>query len=142
MKTGIKMVQDGYSVVNVDAVKNAITGKVYMYARPKNSNVQDVVLNTLTLSNTQVQEGVFNCNIHCPNKKDVVIGGKTDNTQPDIAALDAISQIVTDLLNIYIGNDFRLRAQNTGVLLRDVDGTWYVNIRVYYSSFQNHYINN
>lgn len=141
MKTGIQMVRDGYGIVNIDAVKNLITGKVYLFARPKNSEVQDIVLNTLALTNEQVQNGVFNCNVHCPNKSNVVINDETDTTQPDIAALDEISAFVTNILNDYVGYDFRLSAQNTGIPIRDVDNTWYVNIRVNYSSFQNHYTN-
>lgn len=141
MKTGIQMIRDGYAIVNVPAVKNIISGAVYLGERPQNSVKQDVVFNTLALTNEQLQQGVFNVNIHCPNKANVVIDGETDNTQPDIEAFTEITLVVANILNDYVGFDFKLYAQNTGLLLRDTDGTWYVNIRVNYNSFQNHYSN-
>jgi hypothetical protein len=141
MKTGLDMVKDGFTLLNVDVVNNAITGKVYMFIRPKNSLLQDVVLNTLAITNDQLQQGVFNVNIHCPNLTGVVIEGVTDNTQPDITSLTNITNIILSIVADYVGADFKIWAQNTGLLIRDVDGTWYVNVRVNYLAFQQNFIN-
>lgn len=142
MKTGIDLAQDILSLVDVDEITSIITGNVYLFERPQNSVLQDIVIGTLVLTNDQMQQGLGNVNCHCPNLKGVTINGAVDATLPDVVALNLISGRVTNLLNNYHGKTFFLSAQNTGVPLRDdINGTWYVNIRVNYNSFQDNYTN-
>lgn len=135
------MVKDGFSLLNVDAINNIISGDVYMFERPKNSAVQDIVLNTLALTGVQLQAGVFNVNIHSPNVKGVVIAGETDNTLPDIAFFDAACTAVVEILKDYNGFDYYLSVDTPGIPIRDTDGTWFVNIRVAYYAVQTNYTN-
>ncbi len=142
MKSGIEMAQDIYSLLDVSSVNDIITGSNYLFERPQNSSLQDIVTSTLALTNEQMQKGVVNVNIHCPNLSGLVINGKTDNTQPDIASLKLISKAVLTILNCYYGIDFRCFAQTTGIPVRDnSNGSWFANIRVDYYSFQNNYTN-
>lgn len=142
MKTGIEMVQDGYQLLNVDAVLSLISGKIYLFERPQNSDKQDIVLNTLALTNDQLQQGVFNVNYHCPNIKGLVIAGETDNTQPDIVSMLQVVKVILSILNQYQGFDYRLSAQTSGLPIKDNgDGSWYINTRVNYSAFQQNYSN-
>lgn len=141
MKTGVEMVRDGFTLININAVQSLITGGIYLFERPQNSDKIDVVLNTLALTTAQLQNGIFNVNIHCPNLKDVVINGVTDNTQPDVYSMASIGKVVTELLKDYNGTDFKLDVQTPGLPIRDSDSTWYLNIRVNYYSFQQSYSN-
>jgi hypothetical protein len=141
MKMGIEMVKDGFTLLNVTDITSIISGSVYMFERPKNSVKQDIVLNTLALTNDQLQQGVFNVNIHSPNVKGVVIAGETDNTLPDTQFLLDTGKKVAALLYDYAGPDFSLSVQTPGLPLRDTDGTWYLNIRVNYYAFQTNYTN-
>lgn len=140
MKTGLQMVKDGYELINVDAINALITGKVYMFQRPQNSSLQDIVLNTLIITNDQLQNGVFNVNIHCPNLK-LTINGESDVTQPDIAKLTEVASAIVQIVADYNGFDFYLSCLSPGIMLRDVDDNWYTNIRVNYSAFQQNYTN-
>lgn len=141
MKTGIEMATDGFTLINVDAVNSLITGACYLFERPQNSDKIDVVVNTLALTAVQLQNGVFNVNIHCPNLKNVVINNVTDNTQPDVEAMATIGKAVTEILKDYNGFDFKLDMLSPGLPIRDVDGNWYLNIRVNYYAFQQSYSN-
>lgn len=141
MKTGIEMATDGFTLINVDVVNSLITGACYLLERPQNSDKIDVVVNTLALTAAQLQNGVFNVNIHCPNLKGVVIGGENDDTQPDVVSMTSIGKVVTEILKDYNGFDFKLDVQTPGMPIRDTDGNWYVNIRVNYYSFQQNYTN-
>lgn len=141
MKTGIGMLQDGFSLINVSNILTSITGRIYLGERPQNSTLQDIVLNTLALTNEQLQQGVFNVNVHCPNLS-VTIGDKTDNTLPDTAKLLEVGKKIISILNDYIGFDFRLSVATPGNMIRDdKDGSWYLNIRVNYYAFQQSYSN-
>lgn len=135
------MIMDVYGLLNVDAVKNIITGNLYPLERPQNSLDQDIAINALPITNDQQQKGVVNVNIHCQNLLNVVFKGKADNTQPDLQTLNAISKVVLSILNSVNASDFRLQAATGGQLFRDQDGTWYMNIRVNYYSIQPNYIN-
>lgn len=141
MKTGVQMVQDAYTVINVPAFTDFLSGDIYLFERPANSDKIDAVLNTLVLPNEQLQRGVFNFNIHLPNEKNVVINGKSDNSIPDVGALIQLTNIAAPLFADYVGYDFRCSLQNTGLPTRDVDNNWYVNFRVDYTAFQNNYRN-
>lgn len=139
MKTGLNMVQDVFNLLNVPAINDIITGAGYMFERPKNSMKQDYVVNSLALTNAQVQNGVVNINIHCPNLEDVVIDGIPDETMPDIEAFNTITNAIMPIIQDVNGFDFHIAPLNSGILIRDNDGTFYINIRVEYKAFQNNY---
>lgn len=141
MKTGIQMVKEGRTLINVNDVTTLLTGNIYLFERPKNSTKIDIVVNSIVLTNEQLQQGVFNYNIHAPNKADVVVDDVQDNSQPDVETLEAVTNAVMAIVADYVGEDFRISAQTTGLPIRDVDNTWYVNIRANYSTFQPNYSN-
>jgi hypothetical protein len=141
MKNGLEMIDDAYQILNVPEVVSIITGNLYQLVRPKNSILEDIVINGLPITNTQLQQGVFNVNIHVPNLTDVKIGGNPDETQPDLVRLKAISEIVVEKLADVVGYDYRFSAQNGGYPIRDTDLTWYMNIRVDYYAAQMNFNN-
>lgn len=140
MKTAIQMAQDVYRLINVDLIKNIITGRINLFERPKNSNNQDVVVGTLALTSDQLQVGVVNVNLHFPNLN-VTIDGSVDDTQPDIGNMIAVGNVIISLLKDVNGYDFKLGVSFPGIPIRDVDGTWFLNIRINYSSFQQNFTN-
>lgn len=141
MKTGLDMVNDAFGILNVPDITTVITGNLYKLARPKNSKVEDIVINALPLTAEQLQKGVFNVNIHVPNLKNVVIGGVTDETQPDVTRLGQIGKIVVEKLRDVVGNDFHFNADNSGYPIKDEDDTWYLNVRVSYYAVQTNFTN-
>lgn len=98
--------------------------------RPKDSLREDIVVGVLTMSAEQVQEGVFNVNIHVPNLK-----LKNDSTQPDIERFKVITAAVVAALGNFYGFDYNFDVSTTGIPYRD--GTdWFVNVRVIYTSLR------
>lgn len=47
-------------------VQNSISGKIYKDKRPSGSTKEDIVINSLTMTNDYMQNGVFNVNIYVP----------------------------------------------------------------------------
>lgn len=141
MKTGLDMVSDAFSILNVTDVTTIITGNLYKLARPKNSQLEDIVINALPITGEQLQKGVFNVNVHVPNLSNIVIAGASDNRQPDVTRLGEISKIVVEKLRDVVGTDFHFSAQTGGLPIQDDDYTWYMNIRVTYYSVQENFTN-
>lgn len=141
MKSGLDMVQDIFNILNVDEITTVITGNLYMYERPKNSELEDIVVNSLPITGNQFQKGVANVNIHVPNLKGLKIKGKLDDTQPDIERLSGITKIVLPKIADVIGYDYQFSASLPGQPIRDTDLSWYVNIRVEYYSVQTNFTN-
>ncbi len=140
MKTGLDMVQEMFNYLNVPDITSVITGELYMLVRPQNSNVEDIVINALALTGSQLQQGVINVNIHVPNLS-VKINGKPDQTQPDLDRLQKIAKLVVEKLKDYNGDDHRFSAQTGGIPYKDEDNTHFFNIRVNYYAFQNNFVN-
>lgn len=140
MKTAIQMVQDVHSVINVTQVTSIISGSIYLYERPKNSDKLDVVINSLLLTADQIQAGVVNVNTHAPNLKGS-INGNVDTTMPDIAKMIEIGNVLANLLADVNGFDFKLSVSFPGLPIKDVDGSWFLNIRVNYISIQQKFTN-
>lgn len=101
-----------------------ISGNIYWLYRPKDSLLEDIVINTVAFSAEPLQEGVFNINVHVPNVK-----LQSDNTQPDFNRFDEICKALIPLVdNVYINNsNFKVESPGNPV----PDGkTWFCNIRI------------
>lgn len=141
MKSALDMIKDVFDQLNVDSVRSIISGNIYMLERPQNSILNDIAINSLPITNDQQQKGIVNVNIHCQNLQNVVIGGKVDNTIPDITNLNRTSKAVLAILNSINATDFRLQASTSGQPIKDNDNSFYINIRVNYYSIQPNYVN-
>ncbi|AFR35966.1 hypothetical protein [Riemerella anatipestifer] len=87
-------------------VNEFINGQIYKYNRPVNSNKEDIVINSLTMTNQMLQNGVFNINCYVP-KKSVTVGGITQ-LHKDNKRLKEIADKVYAILNDVWENDYNL----------------------------------
>lgn len=79
------------------AITSAITGGVYNGERPLNSLKEDVVVNTITLSqDSDPQIGTSNVNIHVPDKVVTIAG--VQQTIENKARLKTLSVAVLDTI--------------------------------------------
>lgn len=79
------------------AIKAAITGGIYVRVRPSNSVKEDIVVNTIDLTqDSEPQIGTSNINIHVADK--IVTVGGSQQTVPDTARLKLISGLVFDAI--------------------------------------------
>ncbi|SDE15410.1 hypothetical protein [Riemerella columbipharyngis] len=80
-------------------VNEFINGRIYKDNRPTDGNKEDIVINSLTMDNGLLQNGVFNINCYVP-KKSVTIGGITqyhkDNRRLKEIA-EKVYQVISDV---------------------------------------------
>jgi hypothetical protein len=109
-------------------------GDLYKYRRPLNSEMEDVVINSLPFDREALLQGTININIHVPNLK-VEINGIVDDSQPDLARLEALTDLALDLLKDVWSHDgqhyFNALQEN---LVQDSNSSCYMNIRVDFRS--------
>ncbi|HRQ17704.1 MAG TPA: hypothetical protein PL085_11550 [Agriterribacter sp.] len=127
MKSGIDIVDDMYTLLNVTEVTSVITGKVYKGTRPDSSDKEDICINALAVTGRQMQTGIINVNIHAQNLK-LMIGGMADNTKPNNKRLNQIFHIVEPILK-----DAMIYSTGTEIqmvnMIEEKD-SHYLNIRV------------
>ena len=67
MKTTMEVIDIVFDVLKNSSVKDSITGKIYKISRSANSNYEDIVINTLPINNSQLQECIANVNVFVPD---------------------------------------------------------------------------
>lgn len=103
-------------------------GDLCLYARPTNSRLEDVVINTLPIVEGEVwDECYLNVNIYVP---DMDIKG--DSSQPDLNRLSILARFAKDSLEItHYAGDYTFSTKNQpGNLFKDIDKQHYMNFRV------------
>lgn len=139
MKSGIEMVMDVAELLNVEAITSQINGSIWQHQRPANSARTDIVVNSLALTNQQLQQGVVNVNVHVPNKS-LTIRGVQDSTMPDLATMKRLEGLIYPLLDARWLEDFHTDIDEPGQPFQE-GNNWYLNIRVNYYSIQENYQN-
>lgn len=127
MKTSLDTVDIIYQALSGSSVKTAITGRIAKYQRLLNSVKEDIVINSLPITNGQIQNAVVNVNIHVPNKK-VGADGVQDSSQPDSARLKELSNQVINVLDNSWGAGYNYSIQQQNIIQDNND--YYSNIRV------------
>ena len=115
-----------YNILNVSELTSLIDGSIYREKKPINSELQDIVINTLFLKSgykTDIQNGQSNINIYC----------KSINSLPDLSNLNTISEKVIELLdnNTQRSNSFFYEILDTN-LFQDLQQNtmFYINIKL------------
>jgi hypothetical protein len=93
MRTTFDVADMIYNILNAAAVNNAIDGMIYKGKKPVNSEKQDIVINTLPISNDDTQR--ITVIINCYSKNFEATG-----TQ-DIATMKIIAEAVITELESY-----------------------------------------
>ena len=94
MITQLDIFDKFFEILNVTSLTNIIDGGIYKLKKPQNSELQDIVINSLPLKSDHfvgIQNGTININCYCKNI----------NGQPDTLTLKAISDQVLLLLEAY-----------------------------------------
>jgi hypothetical protein len=134
MKDVFDMVTDVRSLVNVSAITSLINGKVFPSIRPDGrSAIADIVVNGLSITNTQQQIGSGNVNGYVPK---VEVDGVMVPDQTKLSELG--KAIATNIDNAY-RNTFRVFVDGGAEPMRDTDGSYFVNVPFKYYSIQDNY---
>lgn len=139
MKDVFDMVTDIRSLINIPAITGLINGKVWPTERPAGRAETDFVVNGLAITNTPDQIGYGNVNIHVASLTETA-NGRT-YSMPDQAKLSALAKAVTPYLDAQFKYSFRTEIEEGARIVQDTDGSWFVNIKVKYYSYNKNYQN-
>ena len=108
-------------------INNVISGKIYKDKRPADSQKEDIVINSLTMTNHFLQNGVFNVNYYVP-----MIEIKANNgivqKQKNAKRLKEISDAVYSALSEVWEEEFNLEVVNHQEF--EEDNCNYYNFRI------------
>jgi hypothetical protein len=129
MKTTLDLVDVVYGVLKVSSLKGSISGKVYEYQRPVNSNVEDVVINSLPITNQQLQQAIVNVNVFVPNLA-VEETGDISRQVPDVTRLKTLAGLAVQELTDGISGDYTWDVQQQTLIQEEESGQHFINIRI------------
>lgn len=121
--SGLDIATSLYRLLNVTSVSSLLDGGIYKFNRPINSRKRDIVISIPEYVSGQFNKGFVDINIHVPN-----LELQSDQTNPDLAIMKSIVDMVTPLISTIPG--YSLSVSIPGIPVRDSDGQWYCNIRI------------
>lgn len=120
-----------YQLIASSNLKQAISGDVYKFQRPVNSDKEDVVVNAITVDSEMVQSGVANVNIHVPS---IQTG---DGAMPNTARLETLEAAAVNLLEYGFGSIHTFYLLSSNVIKEPTVNEWFVNLRVQFKFHTN-----
>jgi hypothetical protein len=120
-----------YQLTAGSILKQAISGDVYKFQRPVNSDKEDVVVNPITIDNEMVQSGVANVNIHVPSIT------TADGVMPNTARLEELEAIGVNLFEYGTGDIYTFYFLSSNTIKEPAKDEWFVNIKVQFKFHTN-----
>lgn len=117
-----------YELLNVDAVKTKITGKIYKNKRPTESSKEDIVINSILMDNSFLQDGTFNVNCYVPHLSVSIEG--TTQFMPNENRLSEIAKIVQPLIDNIYREKFNLTIERHETVELETEKSSYLNFRI------------
>lgn len=118
-----------YGILNVTQVTSVISGKVYAGDRPDNSELEDITINTIDLTQEfEPQLGTSNVNVHVADLT-ATIGGKQQRKE-DRSRLKAISTMVLSALRSAKVEGLSLTISGQTTIREAEINQHYVNLRI------------
>jgi len=114
----MKTINDAIDVVwkQVNAcLTGSISGGVYKIARPFDSKLEDVVINSLPINGDSIQSCVLYINCYVPNPT-LKIKGKSDNSLPDYTRLKSLTATIISQVDSISGPGTFQFVENQAVL--------------------------
>lgn len=121
-----------YRILNIDSIVDNISGDVYVSQRPDNSELEDISINTIALTQSySPQIADSNVNIHVPDIKIKV--GSTPQYKPNNLRMKEIAAIVLSELRNSNVEGAKLQIGSQTVIQETEIHQHYVNIRISWS---------
>lgn len=117
-------------------LSGTITGGVFKYSRPFNSQLEDVVINSLPINEGSIQNCILNINCFVQNIPAKINGVQNDNI-PNSRRLSTIAAFVVSELAEISGDDFYFFVSSQAMLQNEGANEHYINIRLDFK-FLNH----
>lgn len=132
MKSNLTAVDILFSHIKGTPLASAITGSILKNRRIANSLKEDVVINSLAITNDQLQRGVLNVNIHVPNNSIPDGTGGFDNSYPNSDRLNYLTSLAVPLLKDVWGTDYNFDIEQIHLITEEVSS--FNNIRVTFNA--------
>lgn len=137
MENSVSILEKFYTILNVASLTDVITGEVFMSDKPKDREVEDVVINVLSNPDVRITErasarlslvdGYVNVNIFCK---------ATKSDTPDTLRFKTLTPIVVGLIDEQYKEGIYLSVESDNIF-RDTGNSnmFYNNLRI---NFQIH----
>jgi len=135
MKTSLDQDTEIYKLLNVPAITSVITGGIYKGRRPADSELDDIVINTITTGDGTRQFGVSNVNIYVKDIQATIAGRQ--QFLMNTSRLITLTNLVKPLLEETDGDDFALWIESTRPAAEPEINQHFINIRIEFQ-FINH----
>ncbi|GAB3973834.1 hypothetical protein GCM10028806_28530 [Spirosoma terrae] len=134
MKTTFDQVNILYSRLSGSNLKTAITGSIYKLVRLTDSKLEDVVVNSLPVTNDQIQRGTANVNIYVPDITYKPQNGKAQLV-PNAERLYELAAIATQVVNEHSTPDYTFWLVNQSLIPEPETNQHYINLRIDFRFF-------
>jgi hypothetical protein len=128
MTTTSQIIDILFAKLKSSALASSITGGIYKLRRPADSKKEDVVINCLPASNTQLQKVIANVNIHVPDLN-ITLNSQPD-TAPHMIRLEALGIMASDILADNWTDSLNYDVQQEVIIEDREAGDHYINIRI------------
>ncbi|KPE51264.1 hypothetical protein [Chryseobacterium indologenes] len=109
-------------------IRSVITGNIYKDKRPSGSKKEDIVINSIAMDNSFLQDGVFNVNCYVPMLS-VSINGITQY-MPDTSRMAIIAKAVYKILNKLFRPQYNLVIESHKTFEEEEEKANYINFRI------------
>jgi len=136
MRDSFDITIDVRGLLNVPSIISLLgaDGKIYQTERPTGRALfTDLVVNSLGITNEQVQQGAGNVNCYVPS---ITSGGVKIADQ---AKTMIIARVVLSLLDERYMTNYQTWIQDENTLMQDTDGSFFYNIPFRYRSMQTNF---
>lgn len=117
------------------SITNVISGVVYRDKRPIGSTKEDIVINSIAMDNSFLQDGVFNVNCYVPMLLKKI--NNIDQYLPNTVREDAISKAVYPILEKVFTSQYNLSIVNHNSFTEETEKVTYINFRINLKVYNN-----
>lgn len=110
------------------ALRNELTGSIYVGERPDNSEKEDVAVNNITVTHERPQSGTSNVNIHVPDLRLKIKG--QEQTKADRERLRTLTNLVLSVLKAANIEGLTFWVTNETVIKEPALPQHYTNLRI------------
>jgi hypothetical protein len=123
-----------YELIKVSDLKTAVNGGLYKNNyRPLNSRTEDIVINCLPTSGTQLQTASANVNIYVPDIKFRAAGN--DQCQSDFTRLKTLASLAIALLEEVSMPGYHIKIVSQDMFKEAEIEQHFINIRIEFKTF-------
>ncbi len=130
MKSSLDVLSALYQLLNVSAVTNEISGKVYIGDPDSKSQLEDVTVNSLANRVEYLQQGILNLNIYAYQLK---------SGRANLARFQELVGLISPMVDDVAIGDYHFQINDDKGIFKDIDkdGMFFYNIRLDFQILKN-----